>query len=64
VSDDLDAMIERVAREEQEELGRQHGQFLLDVAAAQADRRQGRAADPLLELLSRAHQAKADADKE
>lgn len=30
-----DAMIERTAREEQDELDRTHGQHILDVAAAQ-----------------------------
>jgi hypothetical protein len=60
VSDELDAIFERMAREEQDDADRQHGQFLLDVAAAQADRRQGRAEDPLLELLRRAQQAEVE----
>ena len=48
-------MIERTAREEQDELDRTHGQHILDVAAAQ-----GSGEDPVLELLRQAHQAKAD----
>jgi len=55
--DALDAILERDAREEQEELDRAHGQFLLDLAAAQTDRRRN---DPLLELLEQAHQPKPD----
>jgi hypothetical protein len=50
-----DAMIERVTREEQDELDRTHGQHILDVTAAQ-----GSGEDPVLELLQQAHQAKAD----
>ena len=52
--DALDAMVERMAREEQEELDRAHGQQLLDIMA---DRRN--AAAPLLEAINRAHQAEA-----
>ena len=52
-------MVERMAREEQDDLDRQHGQFILDVMAAKTN--QG--ADPLLEAINRAHQAKAEADK-
>ena len=54
----IDAMIERAAREEQEELDQQHGQFLLDVMAARMQ--QGSAEHPALEVLRRAHQAKAE----
>jgi hypothetical protein len=57
--DAIDAMIERAAREEQEELERAHGQSILDAVAAK-ERRE----DPLLEVLSRSYQAKAEADKE
>jgi hypothetical protein len=49
-----DAMIERTAREEQDELDRTHGQHILDVAG------RGRAEDPVLEVLRQAHQAKAE----
>jgi hypothetical protein len=55
--DAIDAMIERAAREEQEEIDRSHGEHLLDVAAA--GMQQGSAEDPVLEALRRAHQAKA-----
>jgi hypothetical protein len=56
--DALDAKLERVAREEQEELDRAHGQHLLDIEAAATERR---GKDPLLELLQKAHQTKPDA---
>ena len=55
--DAIDAMIERAAREEQEEIDRAHGQHLLDIAAA---RMQQGGEDPALEVLRRAHQAKAE----
>lgn len=55
--DALDAMLERIAREEQEELDRAHGQHLLDIEAAARERHRN---DPLLELLEKAHQAKPD----
>jgi hypothetical protein len=55
--DALDAILERVAREEQEDLERAHGQFLLDIAAAARERR---GKDPLLEVLQKAHQPKPD----
>lgn len=57
--DALDAMIERMAREEQDDADRQHGQFLLDLAAAQEGRRRK---DPLLELLEKAHQGNLKPD--
>ena len=60
--DAIDAMIERAAREEQEEIDRKHGQFLLDVADARM--RQGSDEHPALEVLRRAHEAKAEADKQ
>jgi hypothetical protein len=52
---DIDAMIERVAREEQEELDRSHGQHILDATAARSQH-----ADPLTDALRRAYQAKAE----
>jgi hypothetical protein len=58
-------MSERIAREEQDDLDRKHGQFLLDIADARMQ--QGSAEDPALQLLRRAHQAKAseaEADKQ
>ena len=58
--DALDAMVERMAREEQDDLDQQHGRFILD---AMADRN-NQGADPLLEAINRAHQAKAEADKQ
>jgi hypothetical protein len=51
-----DAMIERAAREEQEEIGRAHGQHILEVIDYAKERQE----DPLLEVLNRAHQAKAE----
>jgi hypothetical protein len=56
--DAIDAMIERAAREEQDELDRSHGQHLLDIAAARMQ--QGSAEEPALVVLRQAHQAKAD----
>jgi hypothetical protein len=61
--DDVDAMIERMAREEQDEINRKHGQQLLDIFAA----RNNQGAEPFLEAMNQAHQAKAseaEADKE
>jgi len=49
-----DAMQERMAREKQEELERAHGRHLLDIYADQKN-----AAEPFLEVLRRAHEAKA-----
>lgn len=60
--DAIDAMIERAAREEQEELDRAHGQQILDIAAARMQ--QGSGDEPLVEALSRAWRAKAEADQE
>jgi myo-inositol catabolism protein IolC len=58
--DAIDAMIERAAREEQEELNRARGQQILNMVAAQRES----ASDLLLEAISRAHQAKAEADRQ
>ena len=60
--DAIDATGERAAREEQEELNRSHGQFLLDVADARMQ--QGSEEHPALEVLRRAHQEQAEADKQ
>jgi len=60
--DALDAMVERMAREEQDDIDRQHGQFILDVTAARMQ--QGGGEDALLQVLNRAHQAKAEADND
>jgi hypothetical protein len=57
--DAIDAMIERAAREEQEELNRARGQQILNMVAAQRES----ASDSLLEAISQAHQAKAEADR-
>ena len=57
--DAIDRMLERMAREEQEALDRAHGQHILDAVAAKK-----RGEDPLLEAISRAHQAKAEADNQ
>jgi hypothetical protein len=53
---DVDAMVERMAREERDDLDRAHGQYLLDVMAATKERQD----DPLLVVLRQAHQAKAE----
>ena len=53
--DALDAMVERMAREEQDDIDRQHGQFILDVTAA----RNNQSVDTLLEAINHAHRAKA-----
>ena len=55
--DAIDAMIERAAREEQDELDRKQGQFLLDVMDARM--RQGSEEHPALEVLRLAHQEQA-----
>ena len=60
--DAIDAMIERMAREEQDDIDRKQGQFILDVVAAEDRRKQ--AGNPLIEAINRAHQAKAEADKQ
>ena len=51
-------MSERTAREEQDDVDRKHGQFLLDVAAARM--RQGSEEHPALEVLRQAHQEQTD----
>jgi hypothetical protein len=64
--------LENLSEEEFEAIGRilegsvdrQHGQHILDAVAAQEDRIQGRAEDPVLEVLRQAHQAKAEGDEE
>jgi len=58
--DAIDAMIERMAREEQAEIEKAHGQQILGLMAA----RNNQGVHPLLEAINRAHQAKAEADKE
>jgi len=56
--DAIDAMIERAAREEQEELNRARGQHILDMVAAQRES----GSEALLEAIDRAHQAKRQAE--
>lgn len=53
--DAIDAMIERMTTEEQDDLDRAHGQFILDVTDYAKEREQ----DPLVQLLRQAHQARA-----
>jgi D-lyxose ketol-isomerase len=48
-------------RKEQDDINRKHGQFLLDIAAARMQ--QGSEEHPALEVLRRAHQEQAEADK-
>ena len=58
--DAIDAMIERAAREEQDDIDRKQGQQILDML----DARNNQGVDPLFEILNRAHQAMAKADEE
>ena len=51
--DALDAMVERMAREEQDDLDRTHGQFILDVATGKPQQEE----DPLLSALNEAWRA-------
>ena len=51
-----DAIPERTAREEQEDIERKHGEQILAMFSARND--QG--VHPLLEAINQAHQAKAD----
>jgi len=60
--DAIDAMIERMAREEQDDIDRKQGQFILDVVAAEDRRKQ--AGNSFIEAINRAHQAKTEADKQ
>ena len=61
--DAIDRMIERAAREEQDDIDRKQGQFILDAMDAEDRRKQ--AGNPLIEAINRAHQAKAEeADKQ
>jgi hypothetical protein len=55
--DAIDRMIQRAAREEQEEIDRSHGEHLLEVT--DYARRSQRQDEGLVEILNRAHQAKA-----
>jgi hypothetical protein len=56
---EYDAMIERAAREEQEELDRAQGQHILNIYDARY-----KAGDRLADAINRAHRAKAEADKQ
>ena len=63
--DAIDAMIERAAREEQDDLDRAHGQHILNVTDyARRSQRQGSADDPLVQVLRQAHQAKVEEDNQ
>jgi hypothetical protein len=57
--DAIVAMIERAAREEQDDLDQQHGRFILDALGDTKERHE-RGEDHLLEAIRRAHQAKAE----
>jgi hypothetical protein len=62
---DIDAMIERIAREEQDDLDCKQGQHILDVTDyARRSQRQGNAEDPLVQVLRQAHQAKVEEDNQ
>ena len=52
---------EGMTREEQDELDRAHGQFILDVLAA---RTRARLEHPLVQILLQPHQPEAEDDKE
>jgi putative IMPACT (imprinted ancient) family translation regulator len=56
---DLDAVIKRMAREEQDDLDRKHGEAIIAMAH-DAKERQGSAEDPILEVLRQAHQDQAE----
>jgi len=56
--DAIDRMVERMAREEQDDIDRQAGQRILDIMA-DASKRREQGEDPLFETLRQAHQAKA-----
>jgi len=56
--DAIDRMVERMAREEQDDLDRTHGEFIL-AAVDDARERREQGEDPLFETLRQAHQAKA-----
>jgi hypothetical protein len=58
--DAIDAIPERTAREEQDDIDRMQGQQILDML----DARNNQGVDPLFEILNRAHQAMAKADEE
>ena len=57
--DAIDAMLERMAREEQDDIDRQAGQRILDIMA-DASKRREQGEDPVFETLRQAHQAKAE----
>ena len=61
--DAIDRMVERMAREEQDDIDRQAGQRILDIMA-DASKRREQGEDPLFETLRQAHQAKAEADND
>jgi hypothetical protein len=58
MSDDLDAMIERVAREEQDDADRRHGQHILDAVEASA--KAAEKPHPIVEAIALAYQERAD----
>jgi hypothetical protein len=59
-----DAVLERAAREQKDDLDRVHGQHILDIMTDARERRE-QGADPLFEVLRKAHQAEAEeADKQ
>jgi len=60
MDDAIDAHLERIAREEQDDLDRAHGQHILDLTSAKGQ--QDNAEDLILEILRQAHQAQAQDD--
>jgi hypothetical protein len=55
---------ERIGAIVEGSVDRQHGEHILAAVAVQEDRRQGRAADPVLEVLRQAHQAEVESREE
>jgi D-lyxose ketol-isomerase len=52
---DIDAMLERMAREEEDDINRKQGQLLLNIYDARRS-----AEHPLVDALRRAYEAKAE----
>jgi hypothetical protein len=60
MSDDaIDRIVERMAREEEDDINRKQGEFILDITAAR-----GNTEDVLADLLRRAHQSETEADEQ
>lgn len=64
MSDDLDAMFEIITQQERADIDRQHGEHILNLAAASLAPKKGSQRDPLLELVEKAHRSRLGDDKE